>query len=724
MDKLLLILGIALPGVVSGQAVPTCGWHYLDAVEQAASVTEILADKPPTAAVSAAAEKLVEWYHNCDATAARVAAQLLRRERGRTNSTDPQLLGLLGVVLLRGPEVQVERAPGHLLRPALQESNAASEGMRLLHDVLSRRRWPEAAEEMAAVALAIRKEDYLKTALETLRLGEYAEDERLSALRAELFDALGHRDSARAIVAGRPHALHLRLSAVLSPRDGSAQQAYLQALAEASQPDLHVFYDDIRLILAPEELKEWSSVAPANRAAWLKGRWEWRAMLGGISVADRLAEHHYRIDVAKRRYPRKSLRGAPPTNAAWLATEGIANQPFDDRGLILLRHGEPTKVIQNRESPIAWFYGGVGPGPGVFEFAKDRSDYVLIEPTPLCVGNKHVLTKGKPTGYTTVRDHILWAMELLPYDKHLAYYYEACGRGSVLAEGRYLAERRQARAANRTVIATETAVPRFAEPIEGTFNLYEFQNGASAELVAYVGIPLASLTSREAAGARNHALAIRMAAGNLTTHQISVADSVVRFALPAVPAQNAVAGVPLSLPVQTGTSQRVVISVINVHDSAQGQVMSGVRDSSPQPNGIVISDIVVAHDREGTWQRGGESLLPAIGHSVAAGALTRLYYELYGLKEETTVNIQIQITPSREASILADIASWVRRRGAVSLSFQDHVQPNAAGTVPLLQAVRVDLEPGQYVLSIRVTNPKTGDSTEAETAVVVREAGT
>src|SRR5690606_5562556 len=100
------------------------------------------------------------------------------------------------------------------------------------------------------------------------------------------------------------------------------------------------------------------------------------------------------------------------------------------------------------------------PGPGVFEFARanDRSDYMLIEPTPACKQG-HVLTERNARGVTTVRDHIDWALQLMPYDKPRAMYYEACGRGSFVAAGRYLGERTEARREHGTIISTETAEP-------------------------------------------------------------------------------------------------------------------------------------------------------------------------------------------------------------------------------------------------------------------------
>jgi len=718
----LLLVGASKP--VLGQQGQTCGWQYYETLELPYSLVELVAAAPPSPEVVGAVQLLHRWFITCNGTAAREAEQSLRRVRSRNNSTDPIMLGLLGIALLRGPEVQPEGADGFALRAAHRETNAAAEAFRLLEAVLPGNLLPEVAEDMGIVALAIRKESYMKVAIRALESPPYADVPRLKALRGELLLALGEIDEAISLVAGSPHPLHLRLLAIAQPAD-QYQESYLRGLRTASLRDLPLFYDDLRLLLGPAEVREWHGVEPSKRREWIERKWEWRAFLSGVTLEQRLSEHHRRMRIALELYPRRSFRGATPTNAAWLGDPAIVLQPLDDRGLIMLRHGEPLReLMQPRGSPIAWYYGGMAPGVGVFEFARGRGngDYILIEPSPACKRG-HVLTEDRPAGYTTVPDRIAWALDLMPYDKALAHYYEACDRGSFVAAARYLGQRTESRKENADIITTETAVPRFPTPILGTANLYGFRSGTGGEAIVYMGIPLDGLSSssRSDQHSRLYELQIRATAGDPSTGLLSRTDTVLRFTQSGAPVPNAVAGVALAVPVASGGDYRLIVSVANHHDSAQGQVISATRRIPDRAGGLAISDVVISHDRPGAWRRGAHSLAPVLGHAVESGAPLRLFYEVYGLSVDATVDIRIQVTPSRDESILSALRQWISRRSALSIEYRDELQRDADGTVRMATNLRADLQPGSYTLHVKLTDPRTGRSASTDAVLIIVE---
>ena len=210
----IMIGSIAAPPKAMAQGSFTCGWDYLEQQERPPTITRLLDRGPVSEDVRSAARSLDAWFTGCDATAARVAVQSLRRQLGRTNSSDPQLRGLLGIALLRGPEVQVERAEGMTLRSVLEDTNAATEGVRLLSEVAQATGWSEVAEELTLVTVALRKPAHLRTVEAVLRGTVFAGNGRIAALRAEVLLALGAADSAIVAVDGNDHPLARRVSAV------------------------------------------------------------------------------------------------------------------------------------------------------------------------------------------------------------------------------------------------------------------------------------------------------------------------------------------------------------------------------------------------------------------------------------------------------------------------------------------------------------------------------
>ncbi|HSJ09259.1 MAG TPA: hypothetical protein VK928_05075, partial [Longimicrobiales bacterium] len=585
--------------------------------------------------------------------------------------------------------------------------------------------------------LGVRKAAHLRTVREVLRDGRFAGNPRLRALLVEVEVALGQVERAAGVLpAGDDDALTLRARALVASMHNQPPRDYLPALAKADDTEVHVFFDDIRLLLDESEEVEWAALPAAERAAWIRRKWEWRAMMAGIDVEQRIGEHHRRMKTALETYPRRGFRGSPPMNSMWLERPGITKQPLDDRGLIYLRHGAPEKEVallntrprwvRRQLEPIpapvlAWRYGGTLADGGVFEFAKidDRSDWFLIEPTPACP-DAHVLTGGMASGYTTPGDHRVWSDRLRDLDPARAMYYDRCAMGSAFAAAHFLTERSESREQAATAMSTETAVPRFGRPLAGAVNLYGFRSSRGGELVAYFGIPGDSLTSRRVATGEEYALRVRIAGGDPSTQQVVQRDTVIRFVQPAALPPGAVASTSLSLPLPAGSNSRVVLNVVNGNDTTQGQVMSGMR-TIPAASGMVMSDIVVALDRDGSLQRAGHALAPALGHVVAAGQNVRVYYELYGVAANAPLQVDIEISPGQERSLIGMLQELIARKSAVAVQFREAAEPDASGMQPTLRTIGLDVEPGRYELSVKVTNLETGVAVGGTTGIIVLE---
>jgi hypothetical protein len=331
-----LIAAASLP--LQAQEAPTCGWHFLDGRASPPTLDQLLQRTEGLSRHEEAVAEIREWITTCDHTAARRAAMSLRNERRRTNSTDPFLRALLGLALVRGPDVHVLHAEGALLRPVNRHTNAEIEGVRLLTAVAAETGWPEVVAELAAVAVATGKSESLKNSAEALR--EVPANVRDAPYWMALAEVELARDDAAAARAAIEHVTGedpraqrvLGIARMLSDSDPAAgADIYLKGLAHAADEALHRYFDDLRLLLSDDEITKWNALEDGH-AQWIRRKWEWRALLSGIRVAERLAENQRRLAVALKKYRRTSYRGAPVPTALW--TDLTVRDPMllDDRG--------------------------------------------------------------------------------------------------------------------------------------------------------------------------------------------------------------------------------------------------------------------------------------------------------------------------------------------------------------------------------------------------------
>ncbi|HSJ32251.1 MAG TPA: hypothetical protein VK933_12500 [Longimicrobiales bacterium] len=740
-----VFLAAAAPLPLQAQDAPTCGWHFLDEQASPPTLDQLLqrTDGLSSRHQEAVAE-IREWITACDHTAARRAAMSLRNERRRTNSTDPFLRALLGLALVRGPDVHVLHAEGALLRPVNRHTNAEIEGVRLLTAVAAETGWPEVVTELAAVAVATGKSESLATTVEALdRVPAAMRDASYWMALAEVELARENAPAARAAVEHvtdeEPRAQRaLGIARMLSESDPApGADIYLKGLARAAAgAALHRYFDDLRLLLSDAELAEWNALEDGH-AQWIRRKWEWRALLSGIRVAERLAENQRRLAFALKNYRRTSYRGAPVPTTLW--TDSLMPDPMllDDRGMIYLRHGEPThelRMVRNSSGPveaqrIAWTYSRPGPVQPVFEFDRgpDRPDYFLAEPYPICRG-QHVSTRQRirfdsvSLGYPLPGDMVDWATRIHAFDPSLATYYRNCDRGPDVAQLAYQHLLTEARTHGGEMLNSENAAPRLRHPLTASMNLYAFAAAGATELVAYIGVHAGELSPAGSRVPLAYAFRILFAAGDPVTESIARRDTVIAFTQLAALPEDAIVGTAVPLKLQPADATRITLSIINGYDSQQGQVLATSRDiPSFSGSALGLSDIVIAQPRDGAWIRGASRLAPAQGHAFLEDSPFRLYYEIYNAAANDPLTVQIVVAPGRDEGLLAQLSSLISKRSALSIDFTEDAVVDPDGVVRTDREVGAELQPGSYVVMITVTNGRTGEVAKRETNLVIIE---
>ncbi|MBA2290975.1 MAG: hypothetical protein H0W15_00820 [Gemmatimonadales bacterium] len=161
-----------------------------------------------------------------------------------------------------------------------------------------------------------------------------------------------------------------------SARDGRSAEAiryYLAGARAAGQPaEWDLYRRDLSWVATTAEMKAFGSLGDAARIDWIRDFWASRDARDGLAAGGRFAEHVRRIDIAVAEYaidPKRGkvpvARGANSSGSAFDLTVG-AGSPLrdfvprqgqvDDRGTILIRHGEPDARATAGSGIESWVY--------------------------------------------------------------------------------------------------------------------------------------------------------------------------------------------------------------------------------------------------------------------------------------------------------------------------------------------------------------------------------
>src|SRR5690606_36450297 len=174
---------------------PTCGWDEPHSTDSRSTVWSQLSEVDRSHTYTYELELLRRWHQECDATAGRVATQRLRQAYSSNPSPDAALL--LAVSLARGPELQIPRAEGIVVRALHGRTNAEPEAVRLLASAYSEMKSPLAARELALLAINSNRSETRTSALEALRyVSNLHNDVELAALVAEIYIRIGQPQAA------------------------------------------------------------------------------------------------------------------------------------------------------------------------------------------------------------------------------------------------------------------------------------------------------------------------------------------------------------------------------------------------------------------------------------------------------------------------------------------------------------------------------------------------
>lgn len=205
-------------------------------------------------------------------------------------------------------------------------------------------------------------------ALDALRLAQASPlgwDPALLLERGRLERLVGDADSARlAFQRARLLAIHPAMATLelartlpltrdtLPARRGQptpVEVAYYLAAASDERDVVAMYRRDLQPIVDDSVLVQFDLVRGEARAAWLRAFWSRRAAIDLRSPGSRLGEHFRRWDFVNRAFRLPPFR----RSYRWgIETYQSHDEELDDRGIVWLRQGEPTKrIVWPRSEP-------------------------------------------------------------------------------------------------------------------------------------------------------------------------------------------------------------------------------------------------------------------------------------------------------------------------------------------------------------------------------------
>jgi len=479
------------------------------------------------------------------------------------------------------------------------------------------------------------------------------------------------------------------------------QRAYYDGAASDDSTSVAEYRADLELVANDSALGEFDHSIGARRVAFLRRFWGQRDRTALLADGERLREHYRRIY-----YARKNFR-LVSTNRHYDIVERYrsGSQEFDDRGVIYVRHGEPTERASYSAPGMvlneSWHYVRAD-GDLIFHFvAREKvEDYKLVESLFDVLGfsNAIALRGDRDNGIAAAR-----ANELLVTRETFSPVYNRLLASGNAGSEKYFTEERLI---GRRSIAKGTQSDSYELTYARRLNLHTdiavagHDSAGSLLHVAYA-IPGSSL--RDVTVDRGHVypVRVRLSVFDRTGHPLATVDTTRLFlSHDPVPANEHLVG-QLTVPVYPGPL---------VYHMAVEQ---------GQDNGVVLpADTITAGDFSGaTFALSGVILgareinlfwRPTPEDTVWFNPLERyrraeemeLYYEVYGLPEGTVVKTEVVVTKEGGGGFLGIFGS---RKPAIRLAFEDQ---SAGPETRFRRSVSLDrLSEGSYWIEVIARDP-------------------
>jgi GWxTD domain-containing protein len=482
-------------------------------------------------------------------------------------------------------------------------------------------------------------------------------------------------------------------------------QPYYEAAASDDSLTVAGIRYDLATIASDSVLGELDHTRGQRRAEYLKRFWSERDKTELRSEGERLREHYRRLFYARKNFQLTSL------NRHYDIVERYrsGSRDFDDRGIIYIRHGEPSSrasyAAPGLEPNESWRYSRPD-GDLIFHFMarEDVQDYKLVESLFDVLGFSNALALRGDGLAGSSSDPM--AQQLLLSREQLAPIYGRLQAAGKISTGRYQDEERQVGQKSIALGTTSDSYElRFPDELEVQSEVLAVGHDSTGQQVQ-IAFAVAGSTLEPVLVTRGYlySVRVRFVAIDRFGRVAASLDTTRQFVAPApVPDGEHLVG-RVAVPIPSGLFH-YRLAVQNGEESGLLLPTDTVRVGKPTSESLALSDLVMGNRNTNLfWRRTAEDTVLFNPLKIyKRREEMQLYYEVEGLSAGTQYTVKIAV---RKQGGSGGLFRKVFGGGGaqISLKFEERASFPVTSTSRTLKLDK--LKPGNYTLEVQVEDAK------------------
>jgi GWxTD domain-containing protein len=483
--------------------------------------------------------------------------------------------------------------------------------------------------------------------------------------------------------------IELARTQFVSGSDAGAR-SYFEGSAIDDSAGVAEYRKDIAYIAPDSTMQQFDRTSGADRTAFLRKFWSIRDRSDLRKDHERLTEHYRRVHYAKRNFALVSTRRHYDIAERYRSN----SKDFDDRGVIYIRHGEPsdraTLGIPNIELNETWKYARAD-GDLVFHFVarEDVQDFKLIESLYDVLGFASAVRQqtGDSTGSQTMT-RLLESRERIDPIYSRLQGVGSSGRINMTGDERRIGQR------SITVgTTTDSYELRYQENLRARTDVMAIGRNEAGNLLQVTwAVPGATLVPIKHEMGFVYPVRLRVSVSDAQGNVVAALDTVKMFLSPVEIPQKENLVDRMSLAVPAGLlSYRVAVD----QDERAGIVMPrdsidvGMFDGST----FTVSSVVLgSRNANLRWVRqAGDTVFFNPTGVYRQNADMELSYEVYGLPSGSPYNVELRVG-RRDGG-----------RAAITLKYEEKSEGVVTRARRTIKLERV--RQGDYTLHLILTTP-------------------
>jgi GWxTD domain-containing protein len=564
--------------------------------------------------------------------------------------------------------------------------------------------------ELSSTALRQRVNIKLGVALDALRRASATpagQDPQVLLARGRVEREVGDGDSSLAAFrtyldkGPSPSLGHLEIARtlfLLGRFDGV--EPYYEGAASDDPVSVAGYRADLAPIATDSVLSEFDHTTGAKRVAYLRRFWSERDLTELRAEGERLREHYRRLFYARKNFRLTSL------NRHYDIVERYrsGSRDFDDRGVIYIRHGEPTSrasyAAPGLEPNESWRYSRPE-SDLLFHFVarEDVQDFKLVESLFDVLGfSQQVVLRGDKAADNPVAEQLIFSRE------QLSPIYQRLQNSGRIGSGQFQAEERRIGQSSIALgTRTDSYELTFAQELKARSQVLAVGRDSSGTLVQVVyAISGKGLEPVTVTRGYLYSVRVRFAATDRTGRIVAALDTTRHFVAPEpVPPDEHLVG-RVAVPVPPGQFE-YRLAIQQGEESGVVLPRDTVRVGAPPASSLALSDLVLGSRATNlSWRQGEQdTVLFNPLQTFKRNEEMQLYYEVQGLEQGRPYEVRLAVKKQGGGG---GVFKKIFGGGGAALSLKFNGQASAA-TEAAHRGLKLDkLKPGMYVLELQVTD--------------------